>query len=156
MTNPTTITAKPGELYLDIERVIDAPVAQVFRAYTEKDLISKWLGPRGYVMEISAFEPKDGGNWAFTHVTPDGGRFGFRGSFHSVTTNERIIQTFEYLGVEGHVSLESLVFEDLGDKTRLHGHAVYQSVEDRDGMIANGMERGVVEGFEQLDELVAA
>jgi uncharacterized protein YndB with AHSA1/START domain len=156
MTNPTTITAKPGELSLDIERVIDAPVEAVFRAYTERDLIAQWLGPRGYVMDITEFDPKNGGAWAFTHVTPEGGRFGFRGSFHTVKQNERIIQTFEFLGAENHVSLESLVFEDLGGTTKLHGHAVYQNLEDRDAMIANGMERGVVEGFQQLDELLAA
>jgi uncharacterized protein YndB with AHSA1/START domain len=156
MSNPTTITANPGELWIDIDRTIDAPVERVFTAYTERDLISKWLGPRGYIMDVTAFDPRDGGEWAFTHITPDGGRFGFRGTFHTVKTNELIIQTFEYLGAEGHVSLESLVFEDLGDKTGLHGHAVYQSVEDRDAMIANGMEHGVVDGFEQLDELLAS
>ncbi|HEX4442872.1 MAG TPA: SRPBCC family protein [Galbitalea sp.] len=156
MTNATTIIANPGELWVDIDRVIDAPVDRVFAAYTEQGLISKWLGPRGYVMDVTAFDPRDGGEWAFTHITPTGGRFGFRGTFHTVKTNERIIQTFEYLGAEGHVSLESLVFEDLGDKTELHGHAVYQSVEDRDAMINNGMERGVVEGFEQLDEVLAS
>jgi uncharacterized protein YndB with AHSA1/START domain len=156
MTNPTTITANPGELWLNIDRVVDAPVERVFAAHTEVGLISKWLGPRGYVMDVTAFDPRDGGEWAFTHITPDGGRFGFRGTFHSVKRNERIIQTFEYLGAEGHVSLQSLVFEDLGDKTALRGHTVFQSVEDRDAMIASGMERGVVEGFAQLDELVAS
>ena len=156
MTNPTTITANPGELSLDIDRLVDAPVDRVFAAYVEKDQISKWLGPRGYLMEISAFEPHDGGEWAFTHVTPDGGRFGFRGTFHTVEKNERIIQTFEYLGEPGHVSLQSVIFEDVDGKTMLRGHTVFQSVADRDGMIANGMERGVVEGYAQLDELVGA
>jgi uncharacterized protein YndB with AHSA1/START domain len=154
MTNPTTITANPGELWLDVDRVVDAPIDQVFAAYTEADVISKWLGPRGYTMELTAFDPRDGGEWAFTHVTPDGGRFGFRGMFHTVKANQTIIQTFEYLGEEGHVSLQSLEFEDLGGKTGLHGHNVFQTLEDRDGMIANGMERGVVEGFAQLDELL--
>jgi uncharacterized protein YndB with AHSA1/START domain len=156
MSNPTTITANPGEQVVDIERVIDAPVADVYRAYTERDLYAQWCGPRGYVMDVTKFDVRDGGAWAFVHHTPDGGAYGFHGSFHGVTPQQSIVQTFEYEGVPGHVSLESLTFEDLGGSTRVRVHSVFQSVEDRDGMVASGMAMGVTEGFEQLDELLAS
>ena len=156
MTNPTTITANPGEPSVDIERVIDAPVDAVFRAYTDRELYAQWCGPRGYVMDVTEFDVRDGGTWAFVHHTPDGGSFAFRGSYHSVQPGERIIQTFEYLGEPGHVSLDSLTFEDLGGATRIRTHSVFQSVADRDGMIAAGMAMGITEGFEQLEELVGS
>jgi uncharacterized protein YndB with AHSA1/START domain len=155
MSNSTTITAQPGEQVVDIERVLDAPIADVYRAYTQPDLIAQWLGPRGYEMEVNKFDIRNGGEWAYVHTSPDGGVFGFHGCFHSVEPHERIIQTFEYEGAPGHVSLESVTFEDLGGKTRVFGHAVYQSVEDRDAMVASGMAQGVTEGFERLDELLA-
>jgi uncharacterized protein YndB with AHSA1/START domain len=153
MTNPTTITANPGEQFVDVERVIDAPVADVYRAYTEPELVSQWLGPRGYTMDISEWDVRAGGAWAFVHHG-DGQEFGFRGVYHSVEPRESMLQTFEYLGAPGHVSLERVSFEDLGTSTRVRVHAVYQSVEDRDAMVASGMERGMSEGFEQLDELL--
>jgi uncharacterized protein YndB with AHSA1/START domain len=156
MTNPTTIITNPGGQVVDIERVIDAPIAAVYRAYTERDLYSKWVGPRGYVMDVTRFDVRDGGQWAFVHHTPDGGEYGFHGSYHSVLPLERIVQTFEYEGAPGHVSLEAVSFEDLGGSTRIRVHSVFQPVEDRDGMVAGGMAVGVTEGFEQLDDLLAA
>jgi uncharacterized protein YndB with AHSA1/START domain len=154
MTNATTITAQPGEPMIDIVRIVDAPVADVYRAYTEADLVSQWLGPRGYEMTVNEYDARDGGAYRYTHTNPEGQSFGFRGVFHSVSP-DRIIQTFEFEGAPGHVSLESATFEALGDRTRVHGHSVYFSVEDRDALINSGMEKGVVQGFERLDELLA-
>jgi uncharacterized protein YndB with AHSA1/START domain len=155
MTNPTTITAVEGQPIIDIERLVDAPVAAVYRAHIEPDLIARWLGPRGYDMSVGRFDPVDGGAYEFVHTNPEGETFEFRGSFHSVIPNDHIIRTFEWLGMPGHVSLESVAFEDADGKTLIRTRAAYQSMEDRDGMIANGMERGVVDGYEQLDELLA-
>jgi uncharacterized protein YndB with AHSA1/START domain len=155
MSNPTTITANPGEQVVDIERVIDAPLADVYRAYTEPELIAQWMGPRNLEMEIDKFDVRDGGSWRFVHVDPDGGRYGFHGCYHSVIPQESMLQTFEFEGAPGHVSLERVQFEDLGGKTRVRVHAVYQCVEDRDAMVASGMAMGVTEGYERMDELLA-
>jgi uncharacterized protein YndB with AHSA1/START domain len=154
MSNPTTITANPGEQVVDIERVIDAPLADVYRAYTEADLIAKWIGPRGYDTVVSIFDVRDGGQWAFSQSSSDGLQFAFHGSFHSVQPLESIVQTFEFEGAPGHVSLERVTFEDGGNATTVRVHAVYQTVEDRDAMIASGMAMGVTEGYERLDELL--
>ena len=80
----------------------------------------------------------------------------YSGSFHSIVPNERVIRTFEWLGAPGHVSLESVEFEDVAGKSRITSRAVYQSVEDRDGMVDHGMAMGVTEGYERLDELLGA
>ncbi|HWU45374.1 MAG TPA: SRPBCC family protein [Humibacter sp.] len=156
MTNPTTITAAEGLPYIDIVREFDAPVEAVYRAHTEPDLVKQWLGPRGYEMDIDAYDVRTGGHYRFIHRAPSGEEYAFHGSFHSATTNAQIIQTFEFEGVPGVASIEKLDLEDLGDgRTRTHVHAVYPSLEARDGMLASGMEGGVVEGYEQLDELLA-
>jgi uncharacterized protein YndB with AHSA1/START domain len=155
MSNATTITANPGEQVVDIERVIDGPLAHVYRAYTEPELIAQWMGPRGYEMDVERFDVRDGGTWRFVHIAPDGGTYGFHGCYHSVIPEESMLQTFEFEGAPGHVSLERVQFEDLGPKTRVRVHAVYQSVEDRDAMVASGMAMGVTEGFERMDELLA-
>ncbi|MFC5503475.1 SRPBCC family protein [Lysinimonas soli] len=156
MTNPVTITAPAGLPFIDIEREFDAPVAAVFGAHRDPALYAQWIGPRGYRTELEHFDFTTGGGYRFISTTPDGQTAAFHGVFHVVRENEFAIQTFEYEGVPDVVSIESLTLTPLpGDRTRLSIHSVYPSVEARDGMIAGGMERGVTEGYERLDELVA-
>lgn len=152
--NPVTVTAQPGVPYVDIVREFDAPIAAVYRAYVEPELVAQWLGPRELVMDVTEYDVRPGGKWAYTHTDPAGTPYGFSGVFHSVQPLGRIVQTFEFDGYPGHISLESVTFEDLNGRTRIRVHSVHQAQEDRDGMIASGMERGVTEGFERLDELL--
>ena len=156
--NKTTITAEPGKQELFITREFDAPRELVFKAHTDPDIYVRWLGPRDLTMTIETFEPVSGGRWRFIQKDKDGNEFGFHGVNHDVTTPERIIGTFEFEGLpeSGHVILETTRFESLpGGRTRVTTQSVYQSVEDRDGMVAAGMESGVVDGFERLDEILA-
>ena len=154
--NPVTVTAQPGVPFVDIGREFDAPVAAVYRAYTEPELVAQWLGPNRLEIDIKEYDVRPGGKWEYTHTDQAGGVYGFRGVFHSVQPEESIVQTFEFDGYPGHISLDSAAFEDLGDgRSRVSIHSVFQTQEDRDGMIASGMEGGLTEGFERLDALLA-
>jgi uncharacterized protein YndB with AHSA1/START domain len=155
--NKTTIKAEPGRQELFITREFDAPSALVYRAHIDPELYVQWLGPRGYEMVLETFEPYSGGRWRYIHKNEQGNEFGFHGVFHEVSP-ERMIQTFEFEGLpqSGHVILDTMKLESLpGNRTRISIQSVYQSVEDRDGMIQSGMERGVNEGYERLDEVLA-
>ena len=152
--NKTNVTAEPGKQEIFITREFEAPRELVFKAHTDPKLFIQWLGPRGYEMKLETFEPVSGGNYRYIHKDPDGNEFGFHGSFHEMSL-EHMVQTFEFEGYPGHVSLDSMTLEALpGDRTKITIHSIFQSVEDRDGMIQNGMERGVTEGHERLDELI--
>jgi uncharacterized protein YndB with AHSA1/START domain len=155
--NKTIITAEPGKQELFITREFDAPRDLVFKAHTDPDIYVRWLGPRDLATTLDTFEPVSGGRWRFIQKDKDGNEFGFHGVNHEVTSPERIISTFEFEGLpeSGHVILETTKFEALsGGRTRVTTQSVYQSVQDRDGMIAAGMESGVVAGHEQLDEIL--
>ena len=153
----TQITADPGGQAITITRDFDAPPELLFRANTIPELLSRWLGPRRLVTEIDTYELRDGGQWRFVHRDTDGTPYGFRGVFHGTPSLDGIVRTFEFEGVPGHVSLETLTFEDLGNgRTRLLVNAVHQSGQARDAMIAAGMESGVVESYERLDEVLAS
>ena len=157
MTNPVTITAPEGVPFIDIEREFDAPVAAVFRAHAEPDLIKQWLGPNGYEMDIERYDFTSGGGYRYVHRNAEGQEFAFNGVFHVVRENDFAIQTFEFDGFPDVVSIESLTFQDLGNgRTRLRAHAVYPSLEARDGMVASNMEVGVTEGYERLDKVAAS
>lgn len=152
--NKPVITAEPGKHDLYVTREFDAPCDLVFLAHTDADLYSQWLGPRGVTMKLETFEPKLGGRYRYLHYEADGSEYGFHGVYHEVSP-QQIIQTFEYEGMPGHVSLETLTFEPLPDRrTRIVSHSVFLTVEDRDGMIQSGMEIGIREGYERLDEVL--
>ena len=155
--NQTKVTAEPGKQELFITREFDAPRELVFKAHTDPDLYARWVGPRDLTMTLETFEPVSGGRWRFIQKDKDGNEFGFHGVNHDVTAPERIIGTFEFEGLpeSGHVMLETTQFEALPEgRTRVTSQSVFQSIEDRDGMVAAGMETGVVEGFERLDKIL--
>lgn len=151
----TRIDAPAGVPFIDITREFDAPRELVFRAYSEPDLVVQWLGPRKYTMDLQAWEPRDGGVWRYTHSDDQGNVYGFHGVFHGEQTPDGMLQTFEFDGWPGHVSLEQMTFEEKDGKTVVHNHSVYQTVEARDAMIESGMEEGMNDGFDRLDELLA-
>jgi uncharacterized protein YndB with AHSA1/START domain len=151
----TRIDAPAGVPFIDITREFDAPRDLVFRAYTDPDLLVQWLGPRQYTMTIDTYEPRDGGRWRYIHSDADGNAWGFHGVFHGEQTPDGMLQTFEFEGAPGHVALDSLTFEERDGKTTARTHSVYQSVEARDAMVESGMEGGVNDGFDRLDELLA-
>ena len=155
--NKTTINVEPGKQELFIIREFDAPRALVYKAHIDPNLYVQWLGPRGYEMELETFEPHSGGRYRYIHKDESGNEFGFHGVFHEMS-EDLMIQTFEFEGLpeRGHVILDTMRLEELpGNRTRVTIQSVYQSVSDRDGMVQSGMERGVNEGYERLDELLA-
>jgi uncharacterized protein YndB with AHSA1/START domain len=153
--NQTKIVAEPGKQEIVIMREFDAPRDLVFEAHTDPKLYIQWLGPHGYEMTLETFEPVSGGRYRYIHKNSEGNAFGFHGTFHEISL-ERMVQTFEFDGYPGHVSLDSMTLEELsGNRTRITIQSVFQSVSDRDGMIQSGMERGVTEGYERLDEILA-
>ena len=140
MSNALKLTVPDGVPFIDWEREFDYPVADVFRAHKEPELITQWLGPRGTNVEIDHYDFRSGGSYLYNHTGPDGAKYAFSGLFHTVRETEFALQTFE----------------DLGDgRCRLRGHSVYPTQEARDGMAQSGMEGGMSEGYERLEELLA-
>lgn len=155
-TNQTKIVAEPGKQELFVIREFEAPRALVFKAFTDRDLLPRWLGPCDMTMKIDVWEPGAGGSWRFIHTDKQGNEYGFHGVCHDETAPERIIRTFEFEGLpeSGHVVLETAKFDALpGDRTKVTIQSVFQSVADRDGMVQSGMERGVNDSHQQLDAL---
>ncbi len=154
-THETEISVDPDIPLVRITREFDAPPEKVFRAHTDPALVVKWLGPRSHEMKIDHYDCRTGGSYRYLHVS-DGNEFGFHGSFHEVRPAELIIQTFTFEGEPDGVALERLVFDDLGDgRTRLTGTSLVDSFEARDAFVASGMEDGIRQSYERLDELLA-
>ena len=151
----TQIIAEPGIPQVVITREFDAPRELVFRAHVDPDLLVQWLGPRRLTMTVDRLEARDGGRWRYVHRDVDGSEYGFHGVYHGTPSVDGIVQTFEFEGAPGHVSMGTATFEERKGKTLLRYNSVYQSVEDRDADVRSGMEEGVTEGMERLEELLA-
>jgi uncharacterized protein YndB with AHSA1/START domain len=148
----TTITAQPGTPFIEITREFAAPPSAVLRAHTDPDLIVRWLGPHDTEMEIVELDARSGGGYHYIHRNARG-EHGFRGVYHTVA-DDRIIQTFEYLGAPGEVCLESLTLTDLGGRTRLSTRSVFPSVDARDAAVRSGMNNGITQSYERLDAVL--
>lgn len=145
----------PSDREIVTERVFQAPRERVWAAFTEPDLISRWWGLRSSVTIIDRQDLRAGGGWRFVQRNEDGSETAFRGIYREVTPPERIVYTFEWEGMPGHVLIDTASFEDLGDRTKVTVHSLFHTTGERDGMIDAGMERGLNEGYSQLDELLA-
>lgn len=151
----TAIVTTPHEREIRVERIFDAPRERVWEAYTNPELIAQWWG-RGNKLVIERLEVERGGHWRFVEHAPDGVH-GFEGRYREVTPPERIVRTFEWDGMPGHVLVETTIFEDLGDgRTRLITTSLFHTTEERDGMLQSGMAEGLNQGYAVLDRLLAS
>ncbi|HEX5120502.1 MAG TPA: SRPBCC family protein [Pseudonocardiaceae bacterium] len=150
----TEISAAPGIPLIIVSREFDAPCELVFRAHIEPDLLERWLGPRDLTLTVERWEARDCGAWRYVNTGADGATYGFRGVFHGDPSPRAIVQTFEYEGAPGHVALRTTAFTERGGRTLVRMVSAFQSVEDRDAMVASGMARGVHDSGDRLAELL--
>jgi uncharacterized protein YndB with AHSA1/START domain len=143
----------PSDREIVMTRTFDAPRELVFEAHSSCEHMSNWWGPRKYEVASCEIDFRPSGSWRIVHKTADGSEeYGFRGEFREIVPPERIVWTFEWEGMPGHVSVETLTLEERDGKTTLTATSVYDTVEDRDGMLQSGMEEGAAEAYDRLDE----
>jgi uncharacterized protein YndB with AHSA1/START domain len=154
-TNQLTVTPR-AEREIVSERIFDAPRERVFAAFVDPEAVTQWWGPRGGTTIVDQMDPRPGGLWRFVYRNDsDGEEVAFRGVYREVTPPERLAQTFEYEPMPGHISVDISTFEDLGDgRTKVTTLSQFHTPEERDGMIDSGMERGMGETYDRLEELL--
>lgn len=152
---PAAILTTPTDREIHVERVFDAPRDQVFAVFTDPKLIPEWWGPRDTTTVVDHMDVRPGGSWRFVIRNADDSETAFRGTYREITPPERIVQTFEWEDMPGHVSVETATFEELGDRTKVTTTSLFHTTEERDGMLESGMERGMNETYARLDELLA-
>jgi len=138
-----------------LTREFDAPRELVFKAMTDPALLSRWWGPRKYRTVVDELDARPGGKWRMRNIGADGGEHAFRGEFREVVPPERVVWTFEYEPMAGHISVETMTLTERDGRTLLTVRNQFSSKEDLEGMINSGMESGARESYERLDELVA-
>jgi uncharacterized protein YndB with AHSA1/START domain len=151
-----SITAEPGSHAYEISGVFDAPRELVYRAHVDPALVPEWWGLRSTTTTVDELDVRKGGRWRYIQRGSSGEEYAFNGVYHLANAPEQLIYTFEFEPMPGHVLLETMTFEAQPDgTTRVIDLGVFQSVEDRDGMINSGMESGAQESWDRLEELLA-
>lgn len=146
-----TLVAEPGKHEIIMTREFNAPRALVFRALTDPALVLNWWGPKSLTTLVEQMDVRMGGLWRYVLREANGSEYGFRGVYHHITPPERIVYTFEFEGVPGHIMLETVTLAEQNGKTLLTDSCVYQSVADRDAMIQSGMEQGASDSWERME-----
>ncbi len=154
-TNETQIIVDDDVPQVRVVREFDAPPEQVFRAHADPELFARWVGPRYLQTTIDHHDCRTGGSYRFVQTSGDE-EYAFWGSFHEVRPGELIAQTFAFEGMPDDITLERITFEDIGaGRTRLTTTSLVDSFEGLRELIASGMEQGVRESYEKLDEVLA-
>ncbi|MGB0120839.1 MAG: SRPBCC domain-containing protein [Solirubrobacterales bacterium] len=152
--NETKVTL-PDDLSVVVEREFEAPRELVWECYADPDLVQEWLGPRGLKMKIEEYDFRPGGAWKYIH-SDDSNDYVFFGEFLELNEPEYMKQTFNFV-MEPVIppSIDELELIELeGGRTLLKSTSTFESNDLREGMIQNGMEIGIREGNERLDELL--
>ena len=153
-TSSKLTVSLPSDREIQMTREFDAPRDLVFEAFTSCQHMTHWWGQAGSTLVTCEMEFRPGGHWRYVERDKEGAEWGFRGEYRAVARPERITWTFEFEGMPGHVSEETMVFEEHAGRTRIVTTSVFQSTEDRDGMIATGMEQGAGEAYDRLEEYI--
>ena len=135
-TSASTLST-PSDLEIVMTRVFDAPRALVFEAYTDPRHVPHWWGLRGNTTIVDKMDVRPGGQWRYIQRAPDGTEYAFNGEYREVAPPERLVSTFEFEGMPGHIAVDAAQFDE------------------RDGMLQSGMEGGANETWDRLAELLA-
>lgn len=149
------IVAEPGRTSFTTRRLIDAPRALVFEAFTKCEHLRRWMGPRSLTMVSCESDLRVGGRYRFVFRAPDGKDVGFSGEFREIVRPARIVRTFVFEPIPDAAALETLELEETDGKTTITTTTVHRTVENRDGHVGSGLEAGMTEGYTRLDELLA-
>ena len=139
-------------------RVFDAPASMVFDAWTKPELLKRWLGVRnGWSFAVCEVDLKVGGAYRFVWRGPDGAEMGMGGVYREIVQPERIVaaEKFDDPWYAGE-ALDTMVFVEQDGKTTVTTTVLYESQEVRDAVLESGMDRGVAESYDKLDEYLAS
>jgi uncharacterized protein YndB with AHSA1/START domain len=154
MASRLEIVAPPDEPTIRTRRVVDAPRALVYEMFTRSEHVQRWIGPRRMSWAVCEMDVRPGGAWRWVMRDPDGREYRFHGVFREVEPPTRIVRTFVYDPFPEGDAVETLLLTEKDGKTIVESMSTYRTVAARDAHLRNGMEKGMTEGYEQLDELL--
>jgi uncharacterized protein YndB with AHSA1/START domain len=147
----TKINAEDDKLDLTITREFDLPIALLFKAYAEAEIVEQWMGTK-----VLKLESKKHGSYQFETTDPKGNKHRFNGVIHEFIPNQKIIKTFEMEGTPFGVQLEIYEFEKVTEDTcKLNMHVVYESVSQRDQVLQLPFAQGINMAHNRIQDIIS-
>jgi uncharacterized protein YndB with AHSA1/START domain len=142
---------------LVMERVFEAPRELVWKVMNDPELVTRWWGPKGYTTTVEEMDVRPGGRWRWINHTTGGEHAPFRGEYLEVVPPERVVRTsyFDVPGFDDRPAIETMILEDLGDRTKVTARSRFPSIEDLEGALAVGMIGGALDSYDRLADVIA-
>lgn len=154
-TSGTAQVTLPTDTQIRIVREFDAPRALVWKAYTTPELVARWwAGRRGEVTSVE-IDLRVGGSWRYVMVADGGFEVAFHGEYREIVAEERLVTTEVFEGADSEGALVTTTFTEQDGRTTLDQMMEVPSVEVRDMIIATGMEGGMQESYDALEQVAA-
>ena len=158
-SSQTAKVTLPADNQILITREFAAPKHLVFKAITTPELIKRWWNAKRGEVTLAELDLVVGGKWRQVMVTPDGFEVGFHGEYKDIVENERIVSTEVYEGAPGGDeggSLNTLTLIESDGRTTMTVLCEYPSQEIRDMVIQSGMEAGMQDAYDLLEEVAVS
>jgi uncharacterized protein YndB with AHSA1/START domain len=155
-TSGTAVVTLPGDTEIHVTREFNAPKALVYRALTEPDLIRRWWSAGRGGVTVCDVDLRVGGDWRWVMVTEDGREVAFHGTYREIVPKERLVYTelFEMPGLtDDDATVNTVTLEEHAGRTTLTSVTDCITAETRDMIIATGMEGGMQDAYDLLEEV---
>ena len=146
----------PTDEQILITREFDAPRHLVYEAWTTPELVRRWWHADRGEMTVAEIDLRVGGTWRYVMVTPDGLEVGFHGEYREIVPNERLVSTEVYEGFPDGEALDTLTLTEVAGRTTLEILVEHTSKEHRDAHIASGMEDGMQDAMDLLEQVAVS
>ena len=146
----------PTDDQIKVVREFDAPANLVYRAVTEPELVKRWWGARRGAMTVAEIDLRVGGKWRYVMDASNGQEVGFHGEFREIVPNERIVQTEAYEGIpdpDESANVNTMTLVEADGRTTMELLIQCVGKESRDMQIASGMEEGMQESYDDLEDV---
>jgi uncharacterized protein YndB with AHSA1/START domain len=152
----TAVVTLPTDEQILITREFDAPKHLVYRAWTTPELVRRWWTARRGEMTIAEIDLRVGGMWRYVMVADGGFEAGFHGEYREIVPNERLVSTEVYEGMPDGEALDTLTFTEVDGRTTLTLLVQHSSKEHRDAHISSGMEDGMQDAMDLLEQVAVS
>jgi uncharacterized protein YndB with AHSA1/START domain len=156
VSSGTAKVTLPADEQILITREFDAPKHLVYKAFTTPELVKRWWHANRGEMTVAEIDLREGGKWRYVMVAEGGFEVGFHGEYREIVPNERIVSTEIYEGMPGAEAVNTMTLTEANGRTTLEILVQHASKEHRDAHIESGMEAGMQDAMDLLEQVAVS
>jgi uncharacterized protein YndB with AHSA1/START domain len=156
VSSGTAKVTLPADDQILITREFDAPKHLVYKAFTTPELVRRWWHANRGEMTVAEIDLREGGKWRYVMVAEGGFEVGFHGEYREIVPNERLVSTEIFEGMPDAEAVNTMTLTEADGRTTLEILVQHASKEHRDAHIESGMEAGMQDAMDLLEEVAVS